>query len=99
MDPLDQDDLDRVVVDELVQVLSLVLLRHYQDLLFRVVVQFFVIVHLVGLKPIMPLVQHRHLPDLEQEEYSENSDAREAAAETAQAARNAAQDITALSTN
>lgn len=67
MDPLDQDDLDRVVVDDLVQVLSLVLLRHYQDLLFRVVVQLFVIVHLVELKPIMRLVQHRHLPDPEQD--------------------------------
>lgn len=66
VDPLDQDDLDQMVVDDLVQILSLVLLRHYRDLLFRLVVQLFVIVHLVGLKPIMRHVLHRHLVSREQ---------------------------------
>jgi hypothetical protein len=66
VDPLDQDDLDQMVVDDLVQILSLVLLRHYRDLLFRLVVQLFVIVHLVGLKPIMRHVLHRHLVGREQ---------------------------------
>ena len=86
MDPLDQDDLDRVVVDDLVQVLSLVLLRHYQDLLFRVVVQLFVIVHLVELKPITRPVQHRHLPDPEQDLVLVDVEARPLAASAACAA-------------
>lgn len=61
VDPLDQDDLDRVAVDDLARVLSLVLPKRYQALLFQAVVQLFVIVHLVELKPITRHVQHLHL--------------------------------------
>lgn len=66
VDPLDPDDLDRVAVADLARVLSLVLPRRYQDLLFQAVVQLFVIVRLVELKPITRHVQHLHLENLRQ---------------------------------